>query len=199
MKGLMQVYSWLAPQVSRNQLNLLSSHDTPRFITECNGNRRLAMLGAVVQMTWVGAPSIYYGEELGMEGGADPANRAGMRWDLAQDSNEMLQHYRRLISLRNASRALQSGDPVVLLVDDQKNVSVFARVFRDDVAIVAINRSKDAQDVKVQLPTVGRGKGFVDGLTGTSIKFSRETLSIEVPPLGAIVAIPKDRATTHRL
>jgi len=72
LNRLMTLYHSHPPQVSRNMMNLLSSHDTPRFLTLCHNNQDLDCLAAAVQFTWAGAPSIYYGEELGMQGGADP-------------------------------------------------------------------------------------------------------------------------------
>jgi cyclomaltodextrinase len=97
---LVRVHRSYPPQVSRNMMNLLSTHDTPRFITECGGDRNLAKLGAVIQFTWVGEPSVYYGEELGMEGGKDPENRRGMEWSKATLDNDMLKFYRKIIAVR---------------------------------------------------------------------------------------------------
>ena len=62
--------------------NLLSSHDTERFFTLCNGDEsatpRLALL---FQMTYPGIPMLYYGDEIGMQGGADPDCRRPMIWE----------------------------------------------------------------------------------------------------------------------
>ena len=63
------------PAVIAVQFNLLGSHDTPRFVTVCGGDRVGLRLATLIQMTLPGAPSIYYGDEIGMEGGVDPANR----------------------------------------------------------------------------------------------------------------------------
>ena len=70
--SLMTLYSRYAPQVSRNLMNLLSSHDTPRFLTLCKSDAPVDKLAVAVQLTWAGTPSIYYGEELGMEGRQGP-------------------------------------------------------------------------------------------------------------------------------
>ena len=61
--------------------NLLGSHDTERFMTACGGDVRKAALAAVFLFTWVGAPLIYYGDEIGMEGGTDPDCRRPMIWE----------------------------------------------------------------------------------------------------------------------
>jgi glycosidase len=194
---LMRLYNSYVPQVSRNMMNLLSSHDTPRFLTVCKDNEQLHRLAATVQFTWVGAPSIYYGEELGMRGGADPDNRRGMQWNLATPANPMLRHYKKLIRLRNASRALQSGDPAFLLADDRAQSLAYSRVVGDEVAIVALNRSATPQTLVVPLPqtkamrAAAKG-GFVDGLTGRRISpaSTAKTMSLTLAPLQSAVLLP---------
>ncbi|MCW2955309.1 MAG: cyclomaltodextrinase [Thermoleophilia bacterium] len=61
--------------------NLLDSHDTPRFITEAGGDWYRQRPAAIFQMTYVGAPVIYYGDEIAMEGAKDPDSRRGMEWE----------------------------------------------------------------------------------------------------------------------
>ena len=63
------------PNVTAVMLNLLDSHDMARFVTLANGDRSALRLATLFQMTYPGAPSIYYGDEIGMAGGHDPANR----------------------------------------------------------------------------------------------------------------------------
>ncbi|HEY0865917.1 MAG TPA: alpha-amylase family glycosyl hydrolase, partial [Fimbriimonas sp.] len=150
---LSEVSARYAPQVNRNLMNLLSSHDTERFLTLAGGDRDLAKLAATVQFTWVGTPSIYYGEELGMEGGKDPDNRRGMRWDLATDANPMLRHYRKLIQIRNNHPVLQSGDGLFLLSDDAKGCVAYARTLDKSGAVVALNRSDKNQTISITLPS----------------------------------------------
>jgi glycosidase len=193
---LMQLHHSYVPQVSRNMMNLLSSHDTPRFLTLCGNNAALHRLAATVQFTWVGAPSIYYGEELGMQGGADPDNRRGMAWETATPENPMLRHYKRLIQLRNASRALQSGDPKVLLADDRTNVLAYERTLGNDTALVALNRSNSPQTINVPLSTTpamnaARKSGLVDGLSGRRYSLgTARTLRMTLAPLQAAVLLP---------
>ena len=127
MDRLMAIYSMYPPQVSRNLMSLLGSHDTPRFLTLCRGDAALMRLAATVQLAWPGAPMVYYGDELGMTGGPDPMNRKGMAWSTAKGDNAMLRFYKRMIAIRNANPALQSGDPAVLLTDDPKRCLAFSR------------------------------------------------------------------------
>lgn len=195
LNRLMAVHESYAPQVSRNLMNLLSSHDTPRFLTACGGDAALHRLAAVVQFTWVGAPSIYYGEEAGMEGGPDPDNRRGMRWDLAENKeNEMLRFYKRLIAIRNASPALQSGGPEMLSSDDAAGTLSYARVLSDtEAAAVAVNRSGEERTVRVALPAaLRRSGGIVEGLSGRNVpvKPSDTHLSLTLPARSATILLP---------
>lgn len=201
---LMDIYGWYPSQVSRNMMNLLSSHDRPRFLTLCHNEARLHRLAATVQFTWVGAPSIYYGEELGMEGGADPDNRRGMRWDLATADNEMLRFYKKLIRLRNASRALQSGTPQILLADDKSRTVAYSRTLGDQIAIVAVNRSNKAQNLVIPLPQnravqAARRTGLMDGLSGRRISLGNaRALRLTLQPLQAAILLPVAPTSLHR-
>ena len=99
----------LYPQRNQDVLwTFLGSHDTERFLTRAGGDRRRLKAAAFFQFTAMGIPIIYYGDELGMEGGADPDNRRAMRWDWA-DNNDMHAHYQTLARLRGANEALRLG------------------------------------------------------------------------------------------
>ncbi len=194
-RRLMQTYDAYGPQVSRNAMNLLGSHDTPRILTECRGDGRLARLAAMVQFTWVGAPVVYYGDELGMEGGADPQNRRGMRWDKATPDNEFLSLYRRLGQARRASRPLQSGDPLFLDANDGEGWLAFARVLGNESTIVVVNRSERAMEVRFEVPDgvrppKRRGQPLPvlhDVLNGGTARVDGEEVVARVPALGVAV------------
>ncbi|MBN9503088.1 MAG: hypothetical protein BGO01_08015 [Armatimonadetes bacterium 55-13] len=202
---LMRNYSLYAPQVSRNQFNLLGSHDTPRFLTLCNGNEQLAQLAAILQFTWVGAPSIYYGDELGMEGGADPDNRRGMQWGKATPNNPFLKLYTKLTAIRKSSAALQSGDPLILATNEAGKSLAFARLLESDQAIVAINRSGATQKLTLKLPSSIAAKSFTDVLAGKKWAAIKSNLTLSIPAYSAAILRPvgsthrpRIRALTHR-
>ena len=192
VQNLMDVHGLYVPQVSRNQLNLLSSHDTARFRTESGGNRELQKLAAVVQFTWPGAPSIYYGEEIGMEGGADPENRRPMRWDLAKPQNDMLMHYRKLIHARTRASILSAGDPVVLPCDDQAKLAAYGRKLGSEFAFVVLNRSDQAVNQTMKLAPRGT---YQDLLTGkTILADAKGNVQVHLQPLSALVALQATKA-----
>ncbi len=189
MDRLMSVYAMYPPQVSRNLMTLIGSHDTPRFLTLCKGDAALVRLAATVQLAWPGAPMVYYGDELGMAGGADPMNRKGMAWSTANAGNGMLRFYKRMIAVRNANPALQSGDPSVLMASDAKRSLAFARTLGDEAAAVALNRAPAPQRVSLALPPALRGKPLLDALTGRRYA-AGTTLSLDLGPKSAVVLVP---------
>ncbi len=196
MDRLMHTYSLYAPQVSRNLMNLVGSHDTARILTEAGGDKDLAKMAAIVQFTWIGTPCIYYGDELGMEGGADPDNRRGMNWSLANKNNDFLQLYEKLIKLRKGSELLQTGEPVKLLADDPNQTAAYARVLGSEVAVVALNRSSEARAITVSLPNTRHSKpatqNFQDALTGKPHQASATgTLTIRLAPKQASILMPR--------
>ncbi|MCW5939513.1 MAG: alpha amylase N-terminal ig-like domain-containing protein [Fimbriimonadaceae bacterium] len=200
-EDLMRVHHAYGPAVSRNLLNLVSSHDVPRILTECGGDVRLAKLAAMLMFTWVGAPCVYYGDEIGMEGGPDPDNRRPMDWRRATADNTFLRLYQALAELRNGSSALQSGDPALLAADDRARTLVFARVMPEDVRIVAVNRSEKAQPVSFALtPELARcrdvraARVWACGLTGASVPADQSRLTVELPPLSLVVLAPRPSA-----
>jgi len=104
-----QVSSY-GPRVVEAQLNLLGSHDTPRFLTMAEGDPTALHLATVLQMTLPGAPCVYYGDEIGLEGGADPDCRRAFQWRKARWHTPTWRLFRRAAALRKAHPALRHGN-----------------------------------------------------------------------------------------
>jgi hypothetical protein len=102
------LYNSYVPQVSRNMMNLLRSHDTPRFLTVANNNEDLHRLAARFNSPGL-ARRPFTTVKTGNARRADPDNRRGMEWNLATPNEPDADYYKKLIRVRNASRALQSA------------------------------------------------------------------------------------------
>ena len=120
----------------------------------------------LVQMTWPGAPMIYYGDEAGMWGANDPCCRKPMVWPdydfeaetLRPDGRlhsrpqevsfdeDLHRYYRTLIHLRNRSNALVKGDCRTLLADGETGMWVYRRQYGDDIVLVALNTGPQSAD-----------------------------------------------------
>lgn len=127
------------------QLNLIGSHDTERVLTR-HGNKKLAMLAAVYNLTYQGIPMIYYGDEIGMEGGHDPDCRRGMIWEEEKQDKEIFKLYRRLIDLKKTSSALNSDYVKEFSIGD---VLCFERKSESEAVYILFNPRKALQKVKL--------------------------------------------------
>lgn len=121
--------------------NLIGSHDTERFLTLCNGDVEALKLAAAFQMTYVGTPMIYYGDEVGMEGGPDPDCRRTMIWDERLQNRELLAYYKKLIRARREISALRRGTYRTVVADDRLGVFGFERRDKSSAAVVLLNNS----------------------------------------------------------
>ena len=132
---------------------ILSTHDTPR-LKSALGEPAKVRLALLAQMTLPGVPLIYYGEEIGMEGAADPENRRPMVWDEARWDHGQRQWIKSLIAIRQNNPALQYGDVKVLGDRLPGNALVFLR-FTDqpgEGALVVINGSDQPLKARLLLP-----------------------------------------------
>jgi len=120
--------------VTTGLLNLLGSHDTARVRTLLAGDppdaatgAEGAALAAVLLFTAPGVPLIYYGDEVGMEGGPDPDNRRCMEWDPERQDVDTRALYRKLVALRRRYPWLNDGAWQSLLADPVTGVYAFRR------------------------------------------------------------------------
>lgn len=180
---LKTILSWYAPQVNLVLQNLFDSHDTDRVasmfmnpdleydkanrLQDSNPNYNAARpapahyekLRAMVtwQMSFLGAPMVYYGGEVGMYGADDPSDRKPMYWeDLMpfDDPDERIvpglrEHYQRMIALRNTFPSLQLGTYESVVADDEHGVFAFMRTLNRAQLLVVINNSDQAHRLNV--------------------------------------------------
>ncbi|MBZ5585751.1 MAG: alpha-glucosidase C-terminal domain-containing protein [Acidobacteriia bacterium] len=185
-------------QVSLNQMNLLDSHDTDRWAsrfvnadrpptpapgaaagrrsyntskpTELEWQRMEQSIS--VQMTAVGAPMVYYGDEVGMWGATDPDDRQPMIWkDLAPYEDPevtfnqgLFDAYVRLIAIHRRFPALQTGFAHTLLADDERNILAYSRDLGDAHVYVVVNRSDSARSVDLPIGPLKGDSMMIDWL-----------------------------------
>jgi len=129
--------------------NLLDSHDTERFLTLCGGDRRRYMQAVAFQMTMPGAPAVYYGDEVGLEGENDPDCRRCMVWEPDRQDWEIYGWYKRLIDLRKKYPALRWGDFSSNVC--AHGVYGFCRAYEGTRAYVVLNRMPEEKTVDIPL------------------------------------------------
>ncbi|MBE6050273.1 MAG: alpha-glycosidase [Clostridium sp.] len=135
--------------VVRQLWNLIDSHDTKRFLTECNDNMDFMKLAVGFQFTYLGIPYIYYGDEVGMNGGSDPQNRKCMVWDKEDQNLELFDYYKKLIKMRKKYKELVYGRYTEKYCKD--NVIAFTRTFEDNKITVVINNNECDKEIPMQL------------------------------------------------
>jgi glycosidase len=150
------------------QMNLIDSHDTVRFLTQVGGDVNRLMLACLFQMTYVGAPSVYYGDEVAMEGQRDPDCRRPFPWSWNEDAKRSAMHawYAKLIQLRDAHPALRTGDFRTVNADGM--TYVFTRKGKGEEFLVALNAGRSPAEVSFDLGSWGGTVKAVDALTGAA-------------------------------
>lgn len=98
--GLNEQMMLYRQQTNQMMFNMLDSHDTARILTLCDGNKELVKTTLAFTFLQVGSPCIYYGTEIGMDGGNDPDCRKCMIWDEEKQDREMSQFVKELIAFR---------------------------------------------------------------------------------------------------
>jgi glycosidase len=190
-------------QVDYVMQNLYDSHDTDRLVSmvvnpdrDYNASDRLQdgvhydgakpgpaayqvqKLMATFQMTFLGAPMIYYGDEAGMFGAGDPVDRKPMLWrdlepyDNPQDAvmPDLWEHYRRVIAIRNTYPALRTGQFHTWVTDDPDDVYGFIRTRGDEIVAVVVNNGDRDQALSLTSPFPD-GSRVVDVLTAAPVEF----------------------------
>ena len=141
----------------RAMMNLIDSHDTERFLTTVGGDISKLKLALLFGMTYVGAPTIYYGDEIAMTGGGDPDCRRPFLWSWREDSGRVEVHdfVRRLASVRKEHPCFTQGSFETLLAEG--SVYAFERRFGEDSAVVVMNAGREEASVTVPLRAADAG------------------------------------------
>jgi glycosidase len=193
-------------QVSLVQMNLLDSHDTDRWASRFvnpdlpfNGKSRIEdnnpnydvskpndeqwtrmKQSLVVQMTYVGSPMIYYGDETGMWGPSDPSDREPMTWKDLQPyddpqvsfKQDVFDQYQRLIAIHRRLTALQLGFAHTVAADDAQGVYAFSRDLGNDHICVIVNRSDEERTEQLKFGPADKDADLINWLDPSEANLS---------------------------
>ncbi len=144
-------------------MNELSNHDHSRFLTRTNRkvgrtaylgpeaagegiDKSVMRLAVMIQMTWPGAPTIYYGDEAGLCGWTDPDNRRAYPW--GSEDQELIDFHKEIIRIHKDYQALKTGS--ILFLHGQYSFISYGRFDEQDKFVIAINSGE--QPVSIDLP-----------------------------------------------
>ena len=159
MRNYMTRFNTQSLQVAMNEL---SNHDHSRFMTRTNHkvgrtasvgpqaadegiDKALFRLGVMIQMTWPGAPTIYYGDEAGLCGFTDPDNRRTFPW--GNEDKELQAFHKEVIRIHKEEKPLKKGS-IKLLASDE-NLLAYGRFEADEQIVIVVNNSDELRTVTV--------------------------------------------------
>ncbi|MDR1688989.1 MAG: glycoside hydrolase family 13 protein [Clostridiales bacterium] len=167
-------------------MNELSNHDHSRFLTRTNMkvgrlhtkgayeadtgiNKNIMFEAVMLQMTWPGAPTVYYGDEAGLTGWTDPDNRRTYPW--GKEDKMMLEFHREMIRVHKKYSAIKTGS--VRIVYSNYGILAYARWDEKDTLFVVLNNNKTPKNINIPIWKLGfTNEGFK-----TVIAAGRETFS----------------------
>jgi cyclomaltodextrinase / maltogenic alpha-amylase / neopullulanase len=158
--------------------NLLGSHDVPRFRTVAGGDQSAFHLATALQFLFPGMPGVYYGDEVGLEGGEDPECRGTFPWDPDPRLHPSHRFIKGLVEVRRQWPVLRSGrfEPVMA----RRDLIAFARGEGDDRLVVVLNRG--ARAARLDLPATAVLWG--DAEAGEQTRIAARSAAVVVPRVG---------------
>jgi glycosidase len=159
----------------------LDSHDTERFKTLMGGDTNKLKLAFLFQMAFPGAPAIYYGDEIGMEGGRDPDSRRAFPWQQSKWDQDLLQWVKMLISLRKRTPSLRRGEYIRLSAEEK--TYAFGRTLGEQNVLVALNASGQERRMEINCTALnwGEGREVQNLIDGQKFSIAESKLSINLP------------------
>jgi len=174
-------------EFSYAQLNLLDSHDMPRFLSLMNRNADKLKLAYTFVLTYPGAPCIYYGDEIGLEGGRDPLCRKSFTWREEDWNMELRDSIKEAITVRHAIPALRTGSYEPIYARD----GVLAYLRRDELDTVLVVLNNSNTSVKLNLNTgdaFENGIELQDQLSDKHISIEQQQIAdLAIPAFGAMI------------
>jgi glycosidase len=166
----------------------LGSHDTPRIATILGGDLRKLKLFYSVLFCYPGAPALYYGDEVGLEGGEDPGCRKAFPWDEAQWDHELRGHIKQLIQIRKRVEELRHGD-LFFVPCDPSGVIGMGRRGSESSCVMVFNSTDQSKDVRFPVSSLDwpESQRIGELLTGEKYIVSEGKLGLHLTPYQAII------------
>ena len=171
------------PDITTSQMNLLDSHDTPRFLSCASGDKDALKLAWLFMFAYPGAPCVYYGDEIGLDGEHDPGCRKSFPWAESKWDQDLLSYVKKLIELRTQHKALRRGDFKRLWSVD--GTYAFSRSLDDDTFVIAMNVSDSPQQAAVAYEANDKPAVLFGEASELSVNDGR--LNFKIPARGGVM------------
>ncbi|GGI10089.1 glycoside hydrolase family 13 protein [Gottfriedia solisilvae] len=159
--------------VNEVAFNLLGSHDTPRVLTICDEKIEKLKLLYTFQLSFPGAPCIYYGDEIGMTGKQDPGCRKCMVWDEERQDRDLFEYVQTLLKLRKDHKAIGSeGTFSFIEANNENNTIVYAKTFESDTFVYILSNSPN--ELSVKTPDLFKNKTVFNVITEKNETYNTE-------------------------
>ncbi|WP_243524097.1 alpha-glycosidase [Bacillus pseudomycoides] len=169
--------------VNEAAFHLLDSHDTPRILTTCNGNKDKVKLLYIFHLSFIGSPCIYYGDEIGMDGGMDPDCRKCMVWDEDKQDKTLFKHIQILISLRKQYKAFGGhGTFQCIEANDEQGYISYTKTHEEETIFIVLNPTN--HEISAPITFDIAGKKIVNLYTNEEFSAEADSLQVTLPPYG---------------
>lgn len=128
-------------QVNRMNLNLLDTHDTLRFLTEVDRSEDKLLAGIALMTVFVGTPCMYYGTEIGLEGGYDPDSRRSFLWDRLGEKEYLIRKIKEIFALKGKECIKEGG----IRIKSKDELLIIQRFYQSSELKLVINLGEDRQ------------------------------------------------------
>ena len=166
----------------RNQKDEASAF--PKYDTTSDAAKKRQYLVALMQFTYAGAPTIYYGDEIGMVGSDDPDDRRAMEW--GKGNKELVTWYATLAAIRAQHDVLRTGTVEPIVVNN--SVMGYVRRDADEVMIILVNNATSDKEVTIDLATLKvDADKLTDLLTNKAATIADGKLTVTVPAVNGVI------------
>jgi glycosidase len=167
--------------------NPLGSHDTVRIKNKLGGNQKKLKMAFTFLMAFPGAPAIYYGDEIGLDGEKDPDCRKAFPWDENKWDQDLRKFIQQLINIRKSRAVLRRGSYQEVVVDSKRGIYAFSRKLGGENLLTVMNGSGTRRNIKVPVADLHWADGRIINdllsnqefiVAGTDVNISLEPWSV---------------------
>jgi glycosidase len=182
---LLSTLKHYGPENNLAMYNALGSHDTKRLMTKLRGNMAKTRLAYATLFSLPGAPAIYYGDEVGMRGGREPASRSAFPWEQSAWNQDLRDWLKTLIRLRKEYAPLRRGEIKMLVSSSPEDALLFKRSYQGEQLIIALNFANEKRAISTMRSGESLTGRYKDILNNEILSRVHNKLELTLPAFGS--------------